>query len=53
VTAEARGPEVSRTEQRAALKARDLRGGCYVGLVQVLVGFGGQKGMMRSSVWAF
>ena len=53
VTAEARGLEVSRTELRAALNARDLRSGCYVGLVQVVVGFSGQKSITRSLVWVF
>jgi hypothetical protein len=35
-------------EERAALKSRDLRGGCDVGLVRVLGGFGDQTKIMRS-----
>jgi hypothetical protein len=53
VTAEARSLEVSRAELRAALKTRDFRSGCYVGLVQVIVGFSSQRSMMRSLVWVF
>jgi hypothetical protein len=45
--------EVTLTELRAALKARDFRSGCYVGLVQVIVGFSGQKSMMSSLLWTF
>jgi hypothetical protein len=45
--------EVTLTELRAAPKARDFRSGCYVGLVQVIVGFSGQKSMMSSLLWTF